>query len=337
MLIPTTYASALLLLLLSFVCLGSWANTFKLTGTRWRFELFYVDFAIGAIVLAVVAAYTLGSSGELAFSDRMLVAGRMAQAWVVLGGVIFNFGNMLLVAAISLVGMSMAFPLSAGTALVIWSCFHLQTKNAPLLSIGIVLMIFAVVLDAFACRKVRGNPKNRHPRDHGRLRPSTKGIIAGILGGVALGFCYPVAADSMDPEFGVGPYAGILLFGIGIFLSTIVFSAYFMRITIEGSSLRFNDYLRGRARKHLLGFASGVICLAGILSAVIIDSVPPNSAVNPTTAFILPLASVLLAILWGVARWKELKSLSASAKWLLACTAMSFGGGLAAIGFALAQ
>jgi len=38
MILPTTYLAALLLLLLSMVCWGSWANTQMLTGS-WRFEL----------------------------------------------------------------------------------------------------------------------------------------------------------------------------------------------------------------------------------------------------------------------------------------------------------
>ncbi len=338
MLIPTTSSSALLLLLLSFICLGSWANLFKLTGTRWRFELFYFDFAIGVLALAVIAAYTLGSSGELAFSDRMLVAGRTEQAWVVLAGLIFNLGNMLLVAAISLVGMSLAFPISAATALLIWSCFDLRANNAALLSIGILLMLLAVLLGASAGlkREQRGreNPNKRALHKQGS-RKSTKGVIAGILGGIALGLCFPIAAGSMDPEYGLGPYAGILLFGIGIFLSTIVFGVYFMRIAIEGGSLRFNDYLRGKWQKHILGWAGGVVFLAGALAAAVISAAPSTSGISPAGRFIVPLASVLLAMLWGIAAWKDLKGLPASGRLLVAFMAVSFAGGLVAIGFAV--
>src|SRR5579875_142197 len=120
MILPSTYASALVLLVLSFFCLGTWVNTFKLTGTHWRFELFSIDFAIGAILLSVIAAFTLGTMGsELAFSDRMLVAGRGAQVFVVAAGFIFNLGNMLLLASISILGIAGAFPLSIGLAIII--------------------------------------------------------------------------------------------------------------------------------------------------------------------------------------------------------------------------
>ncbi len=340
MLLPTTHFSALLLLLLSFVCLGSWANTFKLTGSRWRFELFYFDFAIGAVVLAIVAAYTLGSFGELAFSDRMLVAGRTAQAWVLLAGVIFNFGNMLLLAAISLLGMSLAFPSAIGIALVIWCCFRIRPANAPLLSIAIVLMILAVVLDAFSCRKAVATPNKIAHRDHNgykRSRRSTKGIITAILGGVALGLFYPVAANGMDPDYGVGPYAGVLLLCIGIFLSTILLGPYFMKIAIEGASLTFNNYLRGGAQKHLLGFAGGLICMTGILAAALVDAASSSTSLSKAAVFIVPLASVLLAMAWGIMRWKELKPFSGNPKFLLAGAALSFACGLVAMGFALAR
>lgn len=337
MLVPATHLSALLVLVLSLVCLGSWANMFKLTGTRWRFELFYFDFAIGVIILAVIAAYTFGTHGDLAFSDRMLVAGRVAQVWIILAGITFNLGNILLVAAISLLGMSFAFPLAVGTGLVIWCCLQIRAANAPLLSIGIVLMLLTVLLDALACRKAVGSASKPASANNKLRRKSTKGIVCGVLGGIALGFFSSVGAGSMDPEFGVGPYAAILLFGIGIFLSSVVISFYFMKVPIEGPSLTFGDYFRGRARKHLLGFAGGIICLAGLLAAAVIDSVPPSAGIGAAAAFIATLASVLLAIVWGIARWKELGTVPTAAKSLFAFAVISFACGIVVIGFGLAS
>jgi len=306
---------------------------FKLTETRWRFELFYFDFAIGIIVLAVIAAYTFGTFGDLAFSDRMLVAGRVAQIWIILAGIIFNVGNILLVAAISLLGMSFAFPLAVGTGLVIWCSLQMRAANAPLLSLGIVLMLLTVVLDAFACRKAVGNATKASSANNKLRRRSTKGIICGVLGGVALGFFSSAGAGSMDPEFGVGPYAAILLFGIGIFVSSVVFSFYFMKVPIEGASLTFGDYFRGRAQKHLAGFAGGIVCIAGLLAAAVIDSVPPSAGIGAPAAFIVTLASVLLAVVWGVTRWKELRTLPKQAKSLFAFAVIAFACGIVAIGF----
>ena len=136
MLLPTTHEQALLLLIVSLVCLGSWPNFLKLS--KWRFELFYFDFAIGAILLAVVAAMTLGTLGsELSFNDRIAVAGLRSQALAIGGGFIFNIGNMLLVAAISLVGMAASVPLAVSIGLLVTLAVNWQASNPALLILGI--------------------------------------------------------------------------------------------------------------------------------------------------------------------------------------------------------
>src|ERR1700733_13483024 len=119
MLIPTTYLTALLLLIVSMFCWGSWANTQKLTG-KWRFELFYYDYSVGVLVCALIAAFTFGEMmpKELTFSDNLLLAGKRQMAYGFAGGAVFNLANMLLVAAISVAGMAVAFPIAIGLALV---------------------------------------------------------------------------------------------------------------------------------------------------------------------------------------------------------------------------
>ena len=153
MVLPTTYISTLLLLILSFICLGCWTNTFKLAGPRWRFELFCIDFAIGAALLSVIAAFTFGLLGsDLGFTDRMLVAGHLAQVFLIAAGSIFNLGNMLLLAAASILGTATAFPLAFGVALVISSLLNLRTENEFVLISGIVIVIIAILLDARSLR-----------------------------------------------------------------------------------------------------------------------------------------------------------------------------------------
>jgi glucose uptake protein len=327
-----------LLVVLSLICLGSWANFFKLTGKRWRFELFYLDFAIGAAALAIIAAYTLGSSSELAFSDRMLVAGRTAQAWVGLGGVVFNFGNMLLVAGVWLLGMSFAFPLAAATALVIWCCFHIRANDAVLLTLAILLFILAVVLAGFAASAVRRakEPSPQRGRaTHGMRRP-IKGLIAAIFGGVAIGLSAPIASNGTDPEYGVGAYGSVFLFGIGVFISTIIFGIYFMNVSIEGPSARAKDYFRGKKRTHVCGLVAGFIFIVGVLCAALANAAPDTAGVNAGVLFAVPLASVILAFLWGISAWQELCALSGKGKALLCCGVLAFSGGLAAVALGLA-
>jgi hypothetical protein len=47
MFFPQTYQIALLLMVLTMLCWGSWANTLKLC-PGYRFQLFYWDYALGS-------------------------------------------------------------------------------------------------------------------------------------------------------------------------------------------------------------------------------------------------------------------------------------------------
>jgi glucose uptake protein len=328
MILPTTSASALLLLVASFICLGSWINTFKLTGTRWRFELFYIDFAIGAVALSVITALTLGTLGsDLAFSDRMLVAGRTAQGMVVLGAFVFNLGNMLLVAAASLLGMSGAFSLSIALAVIVCSLFNFRGDNALLLSSGIVLMIITAWLAATACRF--------RTVEKGKSRRAKKGLVLGVIGGVALGLFYPVAEKGLTGDLSVGPYAGMLLFSIGILVSTVMFSFYFLNIAIEGGPLGFSAYFRGNLQQHLLGFGGGALWAGGTLAASLANSASRQLDLDPSLSLILPVASVLLVMLWGTVRWKEFTAAPRNARVALALTAIFFTGSLILVGIGI--
>src|ERR1041385_3329288 len=113
MILPQTYPLVLTLLILSFVCLGSWPAMFKMAG-KWRFELFYFDFAFGLIVAALIYAFTVGNLGFDGFNflDDLQHAGKRQWLFGFLAGVIFNFANMLLMGAVSVAGMSIAFPMS---------------------------------------------------------------------------------------------------------------------------------------------------------------------------------------------------------------------------------
>ncbi len=343
MILPTSYVWGLILLLISFLCLGSWVITFKLTGTRWRFELFYLDFAVGALALAVIAAFTLGSLGsDLAFSDRMLVAGRTAQAILIVAGSVFNLGNMLLLAASSLLGVSAAFPLSVGLALIVGSCFNFRPANVLPLTAGIILMLAAVIFDGTACRlRDLVLPKGPVPKPRTGAKPSrvqpkmkrtTKGLIVAVIGGIMLGVFYPVAANGLQGDFGLGPYAGVLMFSIGVLLSTVMFNFYFLNIAIEGEPLSFNAYFKGQPSQHFLGFAGGALCVGGILATSLGNSVPRQAGIQPALGFILPVASVLLAMFWGALVWKEFASAPRNAKIFLAVTAVFFVGSIILVG-----
>src|SRR5215469_4978017 len=154
MILPTTYSAALLLLIVSMLGWGSWANTQKLSG-KWRFELFYYDYSLGMLLCALIAAYTLGemSSNDLTFTDNLLIAGRRQIVWAISAGGVFNLANLLLVAAIAVSGLAVAFPIGIGLALVIGvaSNFLLNPQGNPMLLFGgVFLVVVAILVDAFA-------------------------------------------------------------------------------------------------------------------------------------------------------------------------------------------
>jgi glucose uptake protein len=332
---------------LSFLCLGFWPNTFKRTGSHWRFELFYFDFAIGAVLLVVIAAFTFGTLGsEMGFDDRMLVAGRSAQAWAIAAGFIFDLGNMLLVAAISLLGISGALPLSAGLALIVASLFNFRADNVLFLISGIVLLLVTLVLDGAACRlrdianpaAVKGSPKplpKAVPK--AASRRTTKGILIALLSGIPLGLFYPLFIKGEAGDFGLGPYAGMLLFCVGLVSATVIFNFYFMNIAIEGGAIGFNAYFRGRASQHFLGFAGGAIWAAGALAAMVASSAPSGIGLSATLRLILPVASVLLAVLSGLWIWKEFPARSKNARVCIGITAVIFACALALAGTGIAR
>jgi glucose uptake protein len=364
MILPSTYASALLLLIISFLCLGLWINTFKFAGSRWRFELYSIDFAIGAALLAAIAAFTFGTLGsDLAFSDRMLVAGRASQAFAVAAGFLFNLGNMLLLAAVSLLGISGAFPIAFGWALVIGSLFSFRFSNVLILIGGMVLMLLTVFIQIAACRirdaqrraaatkpvaagtasQAAGVPGTAKPAVKSALRTppkparrkAGKGIFIALLSGTMLGFFYPLAAKGMSGELSLGPYAGLLLFAVGILVSTVLFDFYFLNIAIEGPRLTSGAYLEGQAHQHFLGFAGGALWAGGALAALLALALPAQAGLQGAIKLILPLASVLLAVACGTFGWKEFKSAPANAKVSLYLASAIFACGLAFIAFAI--
>ena len=223
MILPASYSSALLLIIISMLCWGSWANTFKLTA-KWRFELFYYDYSLGVLLAAIVAAYTFGSMGsELSFSDNLLVAGKRNMAYAVAGGMVFNLANMLLVAAISVAGLAVAFPIGIGLALVIgviWNYF-LNPQGNPILlgggvdggglgpyavavffSVGVFVSTFVYNL-YFLNLPVEGEPLSMFAYFRGTLGQHALGLVGGIIW--SIGAITNFTAASAPKNVQVGP------------------------------------------------------------------------------------------------------------------------------------
>ena len=312
------YPAAVGLCIGTMLCWGSWANTQKLASQEWRFQLFYWDYSIGIVLTALLFAFTLGSTGSAGRSFLV----DLAQAdlhWLgsaFLGGVIFNLANILLVAAIDVAGMAVAFPVGIGLALVLGvvsTYFAKPEGNVPMLALGVGCVMLAVVLDALAYKRLTAA---------GRKTP-TKGIVLSIVAGVLMGFFYSFVAQAMGRfdsatlslEAGkLSPYTAIVLFSAGVLASNFLWNSIVMVRPFSGVPVTYRDYFeKGNARLHLIGVLGGMIWNVGMSFSII-----ASAAAGPALSYGLGQGATMVGAVWGVFIWKEFNGAPAGTGRLLA-------------------
>jgi len=334
MIIPTTYQAALLLTLLSMICWGSWANTFKLAAP-WRFELYYFDYAVGVVVAAVIAALTFGTMGiELSFVDNMSVIGRRPIVYALAAGVIFNLANMLLVAAISLAGMAVAFPVGIGLALVIGVALNYAINpqaNPNLLAAGVALVVVAIVLDAMA---YRAHSAAQPLSGKTKTKPGWKGIVLSLVSGVLMGSFYPLVELSKQGDIPLGPYSVAFCFSFGVLFSTFVFNIYFINLPVHGEAVDIRQYVRGSAGQHLLGLAGGILWSIGAISNFVAAAAPREVQVGPAVSYAMGQGATMVSAMWGLLVWKEFAGAGPRVRILLALMMLLFLAGLTLVSLA---
>jgi glucose uptake protein len=327
MFVLQSYPWAVVFCVITMFCWGSWANTQKLAKKGWRFELFYWDYTIGVLLLSLVLAHTLGSHGTVGrhFIRDLHQMSNSSAISALLGGAIFNLANILLVAAIDIAGMAVAFPVGIGIALVlgvVLNYIHDPVGSAALLFGGVLLVVLAIILDATAYRKLPG----------GAAGVSTKGLVLSVACGVLMGFFYRFVAAAMYPDFTkpepgkVGPYAAVLVFAVGIFLSNFIINTFVMKKPFVGSPVSYADYFKGSFGTHLTGVLGGIIWGIG-MSFNIIASGRAGFAIS----YGLGQGATMVAALWGVFIWKEFRAAPAGTSKLIAAMFGCFVVGLALI------
>jgi len=303
---PPTLTIALLMMITSAICWGSWANTFK--GVKnYRFELFYWDYAIGIFLISLVLAFTMGSTGHDAssFLNNVQAADGSNIVSTLVGGAIFNLANLLLVAAIDMAGLAVAFPVSIGIALVVGVVLNyiLQPKGSALLLMGgVACALIAVIMDGKAYGNLPRTGKGA----------SRKSIIVCVVSGVLMGLWSPFMTYAMTRGHALTPYSAATFLTLGALLSCFVWNIYFMKKPLVGEPVSFSGFFSGPPSGHLLGLLGGGIWGLGTVF---------NLAAGSSTAFAVSYAigqsAPMVAALWGLFAWKEFEGSNTRAKMYL--------------------
>src|ERR1700736_4466890 len=303
MFVPHSFAIALIMMIISAVCWGSWANTYKRV-KKYRFELFYWDYAVGIFLISLILAFTMGSTADdpTSFLNNVSTADGSNILWTLAGGAIFNLANLLLVAGIDMAGLAIAFPVSIGIALVVGvvSSYILQPKgHAITLAAGVLCAVIAVVLD--------GKPYGKLSRVNRSI--SNKSIITCIVSGVLMGLWAPFVTRSMTHGNTLGPYSVGVFLTLGALLSCFLWNIYFMKHPLVGQPVNFGDFFRGPLQGHFLGLLGG--CIWGL--GTVFNLVAARFS-GVAISYAIGQSAPMVAALWGVLVWKEFRGANRQAK-----------------------
>jgi glucose uptake protein len=325
MFLPHGFGMALAMTVTSTLCWGSWANTYKLT-RGYRFELFYWDYAIGIVLVSLIWALTLGSAGSngAGFLANVTDADGSNIVFALIGGLIFNVANLLLVAAIEMAGLAIAFPLAIGIALVVGVIlsYAIDPRGNPLvLACGVALAIVAVVFDGKAYGALKaGSPVSR------------KSIIVCIVSGLLMGSFAPFVTRALTSGHALGPYSIAVFFTLGALLSCFVVNIYFMKRPLVGAPVDFSGFAAARPADHLLGVLGGFVWGTGTVFNFV-----AASFVGVAISYAIGQAAPMVAAVWGVAVWHEFRGAPSRAWRYLALMFAAYVAALAVLASAYAS
>ena len=323
---PETYGIALSFMVFSMLCWGSWANTVKLC-PGYRFQLFYWDYVVGLLLGAVFWGITLGNAGSAgrSFVDDVAHTGANHVLLAVAGGAIFNVANLLLVAAIDIAGLAVAFPIGIGLALIVGaiSSYVLSPNGNPiLLFAGVALVTGAIIFDAIAYRL----------RETEQVATSRRGVIISLVSGLLMGSFYPFVSKAMSGEGAPGPYATTLFFAFGVGLCSIPVNYLLMRRPLDGrQAVAFKGYSAAPGAHHLWGLAGGAIwCTGAVLNFVASRA----HVVGPAVSYSIGQGATMISACWGVFVWREFAQAPSRSKMFLVWMFVFFVCGLTMVALA---
>jgi len=311
---PPSLTVALLMMITSAICWGSWANTFK--GVKnYRFEFFYWGYAVGIFLISLILAFTMGSSGHdsSSFLNNVQSADTSNIVSTLIGGAIFNLANLLLVAAIDMAGLAVAFPVSIGIALVVGVVlsYALQPKgNAMFLALGVACALIAVILDGKAYGSLASAGRS----------VSRKSIVTCVVSGVLMGLWAPFVTRSMTHGSPLGPYSVAVFLTLGALLSCFIWNIYFMKRPLVGEPVNFSGFFSGPPSGHLLGLAGGLIWGTGMVFNLV-----AASFTGVAISYAIGQSAPMVAALWGLLAWKEFQGSGSQAKIYLVLMFVFYG------------
>lgn len=352
MILAQNPAQALMVMLLGMLCWGLWASMFKLT-RKWRFELFYFDVAIGLAIAAGLYALTAGSLGfdGFAFEDDLMHASKRQWLMAFGAGAAFNAGNMIMMAAITVTGLSVAVPLGLGIALMIGVGLKLvlhSTGSPMLMFVGSACLLVAVVMMAVAYSfhvsarleqlikegKVKTTSYGKGMVVSTNAPSATKGLLLAFVAGALMWAMFPLASKAQAGDFGVGPYTLMALFALGVFVSTWVLNLFLINLPVEGEPIELSAYFRGRLKSHAAGLGAGFVLCTGILAYFVAQSGPPEAQAPPLAFYTVQQGAVLLAAIVGIFGWKDYRDAEPRVRAIVWMFLFLFVAGLAALGTA---
>lgn len=329
MFIVNSYFVAVLLCIITMLCWGSWGNTQKLAGKSWRYEFFYWDYVIGILLFAVLLGFTAGSIGEQGrpFIEDLKQLNAVNFWSAFCGGVIFNASNILLSAAVSLAGLSVAFPLGVGLALVLGvfiNYFGAPKGDPVILFVGVFLIVAAIVCNGLAAGKIDNGSNNSFAK---------KGIWLAAVAGILMSLFYRFVAVAMDldnfeqPTVGMAtPYTAFFIFSLGIFVSNFLFNTLAMKKPFVGRPVTYKEYFSGTMKIHLVGVLGGIVWALGTALSYI-----AAGKAGAAISYALGQGAPMIAAFWGVFIWKEFKGGNRMVDMLLAMMFVLFISGLSLI------
>jgi glucose uptake protein len=336
MMLVHSYPLAITLCVITMICWGSWANTLKMEPRTYPFSLFYWDQAIGYVLLPLIVGLTFGTmgSGGRSLIEDLRQGSWNSYEWALLGGAVWNLANLLFMAALDVAGMAVAFPIAIGLALVegVLVNYVAEPKGSPALIFGgVSLVMLAIILDALAYRNTQ-----KTSNEPGVM---AKGIGLAVSGGILMGLFYYLVQRSVSPDFNhldpgrFGPYAAVLVYAVGAFVSNLVLNTYFMRKPVKGASATYADYFKpGLMKCHLIGILGGVINGIGVTANFV-----ASKEASPAIAYGLGQGGTMIAAIWGVFIWKETKGASRGTQIMITLMFICFLSGLLMLVSSMAQ